>query len=82
MRPMGWVRLVGWSVTSATTIWPWLGLAQAVAGDDDLVGQALVVRHHEADAALLVEAPDHAVGLALQDLHHAALQAPAAVASR
>ena len=58
---------------------PRLGLADQVAGDDDLVSQALVVGHHEPDAALLVEAPDHAVGLALQNFDDPSLQAPAPV---
>ena len=58
-----------------------LGGADAIAGDDDVVGQALVVRHHEADATLLVKAPHHGAGVAGQDLHHRALQPPAGIAA-
>ena len=51
-----------------------LHLAQAVAGNDDVVGQALVVRHHEADPTLPIEAPHHRAGVARQDLHHRPFQ--------
>ena len=60
---------------------PLCGPLQAVAGNNDVVAQALVVRHHETDAALLVQAPDHIVGVALQYLDHGALEPAAAVAA-
>ena len=57
------------------------GTAQAIARDDDVMGEPLVVRHHEADPALLVEAADDAAGVALQGLRHGPLQATAPIAT-
>ena len=45
------------------------------------MGDAFVVRHHEADTTLLVETAHDGAGLALQDLDHGALETAAAVAS-
>ena len=56
-----------------------LRLPEHAAGDDDVLAQALGVRHHEADAALLVELADHGMGIALQHLNHRAFEAIAAI---
>ncbi len=55
------------------------GAAQRFGGNQEIVGDVLAVRHHEVDAALLVQAAHDAVGLAFQHLHHAAFPAAAAV---
>jgi hypothetical protein len=55
--------------------------ADTIARDDDVVRQSLVVRHHEADTALLIETPDDTSRLAFQDLDQRTLESPAPIAS-
>jgi len=65
-------------VISTTTIWPCAAPSSPKLRDDDLLGEALVVGHDEADAAFHVEASDHVAIAPLEDLDHRAF-APAAV---
>ena len=54
-------------------------IGQRFGGDQEVMGDVFAVGYHEVDAALLVQTPDNAVGLALKNLHDAALATAAAV---
>ncbi len=55
------------------------GYARFAGGDQDVLGDAAVFRHHKLDAMLFKQAPDHAIIGALQHLDDLALRASAPV---